>query len=215
MSAKGRISYAGLSIEQILEARTEDDGECRVWTGPKAGGRPTLKFDNFTSHPLSHLHRSLTHEVPGRTQTWVPKCGNRLCVLPAHNELLKVEEARKRRKAQAAAAALPAAPEGFVSPTGGVVYPDGLRTVSAALEYFLGALAGDSRVCEACKQSSEWFFHPDVLQICRHCIDSNARFVRKLSHQTQEAKSKAQVEKDKRQRARANKERKESWASKA
>lgn len=88
-------------IMDRIQARTKRDGDCWVWTGPTSGngrgggyGRMSLNGQTVCVHRVVYTH--YFGYVPGKKQI-DHVCCNRLCLNPAHLELVSHKENQKRR----------------------------------------------------------------------------------------------------------------------
>lgn len=87
-------------IDRIL-SRTKREGDCLIWTGPTSGtgrgggyGRMCLSGQTVAVHRVVYTH--YFGYVPGKKQI-DHKCRNRLCLNPAHLEMVTHKENQKRR----------------------------------------------------------------------------------------------------------------------
>lgn len=97
-----RMNRRSSILCKILK-RSKPDGDCRIWQGPtsgdgRGGGYPRMCLDGQTVAVHRVIFTHFNGYIPGKKQI-DHKCRNRLCVNPAHLELVTHKENQRRRDA--------------------------------------------------------------------------------------------------------------------
>lgn len=172
-------------MREKIASLVEPDGECEVWVGRVREGTPLLQINGRGKHPLTWLSTVDPDVDDCRSgYGWLSFCGTRFCVNLDHNEVVPSARIRETYAREAARAALPQVDYESLHYSDQIAYESGpLRTVERRVE--LGLFEpldkdGNERLCEVCHSSDEWFFSPDILQTCRHCLASAGAAARRI-----------------------------------